>query len=200
MRTDASTPESEAKKSEPARPTPEAFAKLSKKKMIGQLKSVGIDRGKNSKKDALVKAYRDWYEASGSPSVPEAADDGRDGAAPAVVEDERRKSPRAQINVEIGLQTETNFFVGFSGDISEGGIFVTTVSLLAIDTAVTLSFAFPGGIEIQAEGVVAWTREGLTFDSNLNTGMGIRFTRLDDAALAAIKEFTSIREPIFHEL
>jgi uncharacterized protein (TIGR02266 family) len=114
-------------------------------------------------------------------------------------EAERRKTQRVQIRVEIGLRTETNFFVGFSGDVSEGGILVTTVALLPIGTSVKLSFSFPGGLEVEAEGEVAWTRQGVTFDSELNAGMGIRFTHLSEDALAAIQEFASIREPIFHD-
>jgi len=166
--------------------TPEDFAHLTRLEMFIELRQRGIVHGEANSEAELVAYYREWHQMrSEPPPEPEEAT-------------ERRTFQRAQINVEIGLRTETNFFVGFSGDISEGGILISTVSLLPIGTWVTLSFSFPGGVEIEAEGEVAWTREGTAFDSDLNAGMGIRFTHLSDEALAAIQEFASIREPIFH--
>jgi uncharacterized protein (TIGR02266 family) len=171
--------------------TPEDFARLPRKEKFAELRRLGIVHGQANSDEELLGYYREWFSRSEAFS---------DEVVTEKVEPdpERRINDRAQINVEIGLRTETNFFVGFSGDISEGGLFLTTVSLLPIGTPVTLSFTFPGGIEIEAEGRVAWTREGVTFDSELNAGMGIRFTRLSDEALSAIQEFTSVREPIFH--
>ncbi len=165
--------------------TPDDFAKLTKEEMFAELRWRGIVHGQGNTKAELTSYYREWFTELSEP--------------PPKVEDERRQAHRARIAVEIGLRTETNFFVGFSGDVSEGGIFLTTVSLLPIGTAVTLSFSFPGGLEVEAEGEVAWTRQGVTFDSELSAGMGIRFTRLSDEALATIQEFASIREPIFHD-
>jgi uncharacterized protein (TIGR02266 family) len=218
MQTEATSSE-ERKKDSPSPPTPEAFAELTKKQMRAEMKRLGITAGKRTKKSALAGIYREWYGASVTPEKPSERPQASAKSEPpqasaesepsqasaeseppqASVDDERRSKPRRKINVEIGLQTETNFFVGFSGDISEGGIFVTTVTLLPVGTAVMLSFSFPGGIEVEAEGQVAWTREGAAFDSDLLTGMGIRFTQLNDAALAAIQEFVSIREPIFYD-
>lgn len=189
MRTEATPPEDGDTK-EPARPTPEAFGQLTKKEMLAHMRRLGIEHGKRKKKTGLMSLYRDWYGASATTP---------DTRAVAITDEERRTTKRTKINVEIGLRTETNFFVGFSGDISEGGIFVTTVTLLPVGTSVSLSFSFPGGIEIEADGDVAWTREGAAFDSELSSGMGIRFTHLGEPALAAIHEFTSIREPIFYD-
>jgi uncharacterized protein (TIGR02266 family) len=172
--------------------TPDDFAKLPRKKKFAELRRLGIVHGKGNSEEELVDYYREWY------SKLEAFSD-EISTAKVEIEPERRTDDRAQINVEIGLRTETNFFVGFSGDISQGGLFLTTVSLLPVGTPVTLSFTFPGGIEIEARGRVAWTRQGVTFDSELSAGMGIRFTHLTPIATAAIKEFMSIREPIFHD-
>jgi uncharacterized protein (TIGR02266 family) len=167
--------------------TPEAFAKLPKEKMFAELRRQGIVHGQGSSKAELVTYYREWHAAQAASSEPQ---------ADAVTE--RRSALRARIEVEIDVRTETNFFVGFSGDISEGGIFVATVSLLPMGTAVALSFSFPGGIVVEAAGEVAWTRQGVAFDSDLESGMGIRFTDVSADAFAAIQEFMRIREPIFH--
>ena len=167
--------------------TPQSFAKLSREKMAAELRRLGIVHGQNSSKAELLAYFREWYSAQ-APSLADHLDESTD----------RRATGRARLQVEIGIRTETNFFVGFSGDLSEGGIFVATVSLLAIGTPLTVSFSFPPNIEIEAEGVVAWTREGAAFDSDLEAGMGIRFTRLSPSALAAIQEFMRHREPIFY--
>jgi uncharacterized protein (TIGR02266 family) len=163
--------------------------------MFAELRRLGIIHGQGSSKAELVKYYMEWHAMQNAASELtieiEEVEEGE--------EDDRRQAHRAEVSVEIGLRTETNFFVGFSGDISEGGIFVTTVALLPIGTSVALSFSFPGGIQVEAEGEVAWTRQGVAFDSDLSAGMGIRFTRLKDEAFTAIQEFASIREPIFHD-
>jgi uncharacterized protein (TIGR02266 family) len=167
--------------------TPERFAKLPKDKMFAELRQRGIVHGQGNTKAELVRYFREWYAAQ-APSLDALLDDAT----------ERREARRARIDVEIGIRTETNFFVGFSGDISEGGIFVATVSLLPIGTSVTVSFSFPGGIDVEVEGEVAWTREGVEFDTDVEPGMGIRFSLVSRDALAAIREFMRVREPIFY--
>jgi uncharacterized protein (TIGR02266 family) len=166
--------------------TPKTFAKLPKQQMFAELRRLGIVHGEGNSKAELVRYFEEWFLAQAPPEFPV------DEAT------ERRSSHRARIEVEIGIRTETNFFVGFSGDLSEGGIFVATVSLLPTGTPVSLSFSFPGGIRVDAEGEVAWTREGVAFDSELEPGMEIRFTHVSSDAVAAIQEFMKIREPIFH--
>ena len=39
---------------------------------------------------------------------------------------QRPAGPREKLEANVGATTESNFFVGFSGDISEGGVFVAT--------------------------------------------------------------------------
>ncbi len=167
--------------------TPKAFAKLPKEKMFAELRRLGIVHGQGNTKAELVSYFREWHAAQ-APSLEQQLDDVT----------ERRETLRARLQVEIGVRTKTNFFVSFSGDISEGGIFVATVSLLPIGTPVSLSFSFPGGIDVEADGEVAWTRQGVAFDSDLEAGMGIRFTHVSGDGFAAIREFMRIREPIFY--
>jgi uncharacterized protein (TIGR02266 family) len=168
---------------------PELFAKLTEEKMLAEFKRLGLMHGQSDTLTELVVFYRDWFRGRAAAAA----------EAEAKRDKERRTATRVNINVEIGLRTETNFFLGFSGDISEGGVFVSTVSLLPIGTTVTLMFSFPGGIEVEADGEVAWIREGTAFDSDLVAGVGIHFTRINKKALAAVKEFIDVREPIFYD-
>jgi len=158
--------------------TPEAFAALTKKAMMAELKRLGIARGKSkARKAELVAFYRAHCEAPAelppaeehfpttitlSPTIviktlppPEqreleslAAEEhfpATTTLSPEVsyktlppaerrevedaVEEDRRINPRAEIAVNIGEASETNFFVGQSRDITAGGIFVAIPQL-----------------------------------------------------------------------
>src|SRR5437868_887076 len=58
----------------------------------------------------------------------------------------KKTAPRARVSVavDIHLSSESHFFCGLSGDISEGGVFVTTYLALPIDGSVDLEFSLPG--------------------------------------------------------
>jgi uncharacterized protein (TIGR02266 family) len=114
--------------------------------------------------------------------------------APAV--SERRKHDRRSLEAEIGVYSETNFYTGFSQDISEGGIFVATYDLEPIGSRIDLEFVLPDGHVVRVHGEVRWVKDPIESDSF--PGMGIRFIDLSPADLEAIQEFVSNREPLFH--
>ena len=126
------------------------------------------------------------------PSAPDALRDLEREAA------ERRTSERVQLEVDIGFLSETNFYVGFASDLSDGGIFIATIKLLPLGKHVLVSFMLPGGYDISTEGVVAWVREGRSFDCAVEPGMGVAFLELDGADRDAIREYTRLREPLFY--
>jgi uncharacterized protein (TIGR02266 family) len=100
---------------------------------------------------------------------------------------------------EVGLRSESNFYTGFSDDISEGGLFVATYSLLPLGAHLTISFGLPGGEEIVAEAEVRWVRDPMLGDMSLSPGMGVRFTTLAPEQLAAIRKFMDLRQPMFYD-
>src|SRR5262249_62108806 len=55
-----------------------------------------------------------------------------------------RGGPRVRMQAAIDFQSDSNFYTGFSTNISEGGIFVATVSSPARGTQVKLHFTLPG--------------------------------------------------------
>jgi hypothetical protein len=219
-----------AKGGEGVRLTAEAFAALTRKKMLAELKRLGIARGKSKARKAELEAfYREHCGAAAkSPSVTEhipatttlsptiliktlpppeqrelerLAEPEHEPATTtlspdvvvetlppaerreveAAVEAERRDNPPAQISIEMGRDSETHFFAdASSGDVADGGIFVATKTLLPIGTSVILELGAPDGVAIVAEGDVAWIGDA-------KDGMGIRFTRVDDVATAAIR-------------
>lgn len=109
----------------------------------------------------------------------------------------RRSSPRVKVQVEVTMQSESNFFTGFSGDISETGVFVVTYQrLLPPGTPVELTLALPGEPPISLAGAVRWVREAGTGSGKL-PGMGIAFANVGERETVAIQRFICGREPLF---
>lgn len=116
----------------------------------------------------------------------------RPAAAP-----QRRAAPRASLCAEITLGSDSNFFSGFTNDISEGGVFVATVNLLPLGTPIDLAFNLPGGPRIEGKGEVRWLREFDERTPDAFPGMGIKFTDIPLPSVAAIHAFAEQREPMF---
>jgi uncharacterized protein (TIGR02266 family) len=113
---------------------------------------------------------------------------------------ERRVMKRQEIKTELNFEDETNFYVGFTEDISVGGVFVVTWDIFPIGHHMILNFSLPGIKDpIRVEGVVRWVREHNTFDPDLWPGMGIQFKNLPGNLKDDIENFIKSRQPIFYE-
>jgi uncharacterized protein (TIGR02266 family) len=112
--------------------------------------------------------------------------------------DDRRTAPRAGILADIGFHTESNFFTGFTGDISDGGIFVATYDVLPPGTDLDVSFVLPSGQHVTAHGRVTWVRQPGHGDDT-EPGMGVAFARLSEEDRAAIVAFMNARAPLFYD-
>lgn len=111
---------------------------------------------------------------------------------------ERRDRERAELEVDIGLHSASQFYAGLSNDISAGGIFVSTIKPLPVGSELTVSFVLPGGHSVTTRGRVAWLSTPRDEDSR--PGMGVRFEELEPEHRAAIDKFLRYRPPMFHEL
>lgn len=109
--------------------------------------------------------------------------------------DERRTHPRMPVQADVSLYSDTNFWSGFTEDVSEGGLFVASWELHPIGTQVDVALELPTGHEIKTRGEVRWIREAT--DDGPRPGMGIRFLALDAADLRAIQTFVKHRAPLF---
>ena len=84
-------------------------------------------------------------------------------AAASVAAGRRRAARRAvRIHASIDMRSDSNFFTGFSMDISEGGVFIATVEPVPRGTPVELDFTLPGGRPLKVSGVVRWVARGAT--------------------------------------
>ena len=114
-------------------------------------------------------------------------------------EDARRSVQRIAIEADIGFQSDTNFFTGFTEDISTGGLFVATFDARPLGDELTLSFTLPNGHLVTVAGIVRWVREYNETTPDVEPGMGVQFRQLDPEDEAQINRFLEQREPMFFE-
>jgi uncharacterized protein (TIGR02266 family) len=112
---------------------------------------------------------------------------------------EKRAVPRRGLEVELGFQSETNFFTGFTQDISTGGIFVATYDIPSVGTEVNVNFCLPGGPLMSLDGVVRWVREFNDNNPEMAPGIGVSFERLHPADREAINAYLRENAPLFYE-
>jgi len=107
---------------------------------------------------------------------------------------ERRAAPRVEVEVEVSFASESQFFVGLSGDLSEGGLFVATWRSLPLATAVDLALSLPDG-PVFARGHVRWVRDQV--EGGAAPGLGIAFECLSPGDRARIEAFCAERAPLY---
>ncbi|MEM9071263.1 MAG: PilZ domain-containing protein [Myxococcota bacterium] len=108
--------------------------------------------------------------------------------------------PREDVEANIGATTESNFYVGFSGEISEGGVFLATYEVLAPQSRVSLLVTLPGNFEFRANGWVRFVRDPFDLSQEgTEPGMGIQFEALDNKARELVLRFVRKRAPMFYD-
>ena len=112
---------------------------------------------------------------------------------------ERRHAIRTPVDAEVGFQSDTNFFMGFSEDISTGGLFIATFDTRPMGSVMNLNFTLPGGHLISVEGVVRWVREYNDTSPDVSPGMGIQFESLRREDQTAIEHFIAERPAMFYD-
>jgi uncharacterized protein (TIGR02266 family) len=105
--------------------------------------------------------------------------------------------PREKLEANLGATTESNFFVGFSGEISEGGVFIATYATLAIGAHVEVLVTLPGGYESTIPGTVRFVRDPMDMDSE--PGVGVKFERLTSEQRELVLRFIRKRPPLFFD-
>ncbi|MFZ4735401.1 MAG: TIGR02266 family protein [Bradymonadia bacterium] len=113
----------------------------------------------------------------------------------------RRRNPRISFEVEVTLESDHNFFTGFSQNISEGGVFVATPHVLPMGTVVEFTFRLaPFPEQVSVRGEVRWTRESNDDTSDAPSGMGLQFVDLHPVMAERINAFIDRkRETIFYD-
>jgi uncharacterized protein (TIGR02266 family) len=107
------------------------------------------------------------------------------------------------VEIEVGLETDSNFYTGLTQDISTGGLFLATHRLRPRGERLTIRFSLPGNPDpITVEAEVRWIRDVSSFSDRQHdhpTGMGLKFIALPPTAKAAIAAFLKQRDSIFFD-
>jgi uncharacterized protein (TIGR02266 family) len=114
---------------------------------------------------------------------------------------ERRAEPRIELEVEVGLETDHNFYTGLTQDISSGGLFVATSIMYGVGQRLRVRFSLPGQNEpITADAEVRWVRDPRAMKTDSPEGIGLRFVELPAEAHAHISQFLSRRDSLFYDV
>jgi uncharacterized protein (TIGR02266 family) len=104
-------------------------------------------------------------------------------------------TPSSRFDIELTLGSDSHFFAGLSGDVTRGGIFVSTYEALPLGTEVAVSASLPNG-KIAAHGRVEWVRD---VNAGPPPGLGIVLD-LSEEQLSLIAQYCVGRPPIYIDL
>jgi len=106
----------------------------------------------------------------------------------------RREHLRIPTDVEVSLGSDHNFFVGWSENISEGGLFLATHQLVAVGTIMEVTLkAEPHLPKTTVEVEVRWLRKTNELTSDCPPGMGMKFVNLPPEVAEGIHAFVATR-------
>jgi uncharacterized protein (TIGR02266 family) len=111
---------------------------------------------------------------------------------------EEPRTPCSEIKLAVSIESESNFYAGFTENLSECGVFVATRTPLQLGSAVEISISLPREATIRARGTVRWLRP-YAESSELAPGMGVRFDKLSSKDSARIQAFSEARAPMFFD-
>jgi uncharacterized protein (TIGR02266 family) len=113
--------------------------------------------------------------------------------------DARRQHSRHDVEIEVTMESESNFYMGLTENLSEGGLFIATHVLKPLGTQIEVSFKLPDVAEaIKVTGTVRWLRE-YSPTSDTSPGMGVRFEQIDHHQIEHIRQFLAARDPLFYD-
>lgn len=110
--------------------------------------------------------------------------------------DEKRQEPLVSLVVDIDFASDSHFFAGLSGELSEGGVFIETYRELPVGSGVALELTLPNGT-VRALGSVRWHR---TASDSSSPGLGIAFEALSEGDKEFVDAFCEARAPLYYEL
>lgn len=208
--------EQQQQKQEPLKRSPAPAAHSDVGKLLKKLKSTlsGSDRrgegeSRGRRRRSLIGRARAKGSLSYAPPVP--AEEAPEAASPvdaltvpeellalAEADVQEPEVPRSKLVARVTLTSEDNFFVGFSEDIGEGGVFVASWDPPPVGARVELRVELPDDGIVAAVGEVGWHRLD---QSGKPDGCGVRFLELDDGARLELTELIDAigREPMVRE-
>ncbi|MHB8419732.1 MAG: ANTAR domain-containing protein [Myxococcales bacterium] len=118
-----------------------------------------------------------------------------------MIQSEVGKVPKAppkvvtDYRIEINLFSRHNFYVGATGDLRTGGVFVATAVLPAVGERLRLVLQLPFAAPLEVEAPVEWIREGNQL-SRVTPGAGLSLAHLPAEWRAHLEIFFRERAPL----
>ncbi len=134
--------------------------------------------------------------------IVQAAKDDQQNSAPPPDPTADPNSPdtlNVNVNTMLNMNTDHQFYNGFSENIEEGGIFIATFDPKPVGAKVLVNFKLPGGRPVAARGNVHFVREFNPLASEMAPGMGVKFTEILPEDKKAIEEYLRKRAPLFYD-
>lgn len=110
----------------------------------------------------------------------------------------RRAQPRYNVEMEVGVSSESNFYMGFTENLSATGVFVATYKPRPIGSRIEVTLTLPNSVELKVMGTVRWTR-GESSGGDSWPGMGIQFDGLSAEEEKIVSKFLRLRDPLFYD-
>jgi len=153
--------------------------------------------------EAAEKARAEAEAAEKARAEAEAAERQKAAAKPAVSPTPLKRPADTGRSEEreanIGVNTETNFYTGFTGEIRDGGVFLATYHVLPRGSWVNLLVTLPGGFDFTCRAWVRFVRDPLDVTADATPGMGLQFDSLSPEAEELAKRFARKRAPFFFD-
>jgi len=100
--------------------------------------------------------------------------------------------------IEVNLESEHNFYTGFTENISSGGLFIATRNLIPLGVRTVIRFSLPDvAKEFEVECEVRWQRLEQAAGTGISPGIGVRFLSLHAEEEAFINRFLKKRDTLF---
>lgn len=106
---------------------------------------------------------------------------------------------REVLEVNLGPNTASNFYIGLEGGLLEGGVFAATYRDLPVGTQVDLHLTMPGGFVARALGRVRFRRDALDFNDDQEPGVAVEFEEVTPQDLELIARFANQRAPMLYD-
>jgi uncharacterized protein (TIGR02266 family) len=116
--------------------------------------------------------------------------------APPSSASESRRMRRAVLELEVGISSESNFWVGITENISVSGVFVATYAMRPLGSKLVIGIKLPDGQTMHLPGVVRWQRAA---SPDGWPGIGVEFDNVSPEQEKRIRKFLSLREPMFYD-
>ena len=115
------------------------------------------------------------------------------------IAEERRTTTRVELKAKVTISSESNFFTGWSQNISEGGVFISCLAPPSVGSRVDVNLESDESAEpITISCDVVWIRP----ENGQPVGCGCRFTSINDIQAAQIRRLMdeAKREPLFYDV